>query len=236
MARKRRADPSRVVVYCRVSTSRQEEDGTSLEMQRERCLAYASLYGLGVVEVVTDAASGKTLDREGMARALAMLRSGEVGGLLCYKLDRLTRSVRDLAILLETHFGEGGARLACVTEQVDTSTAVGRLTLNLLTSVAQWERETIGERTRAAMGHRAEQRFYNGGHAPYGYRREGERLVEDPVEQAAIRRVAELRADCLSLRAIARVLGTEGHPARAPGGWSATQVARLLERAPSIVP
>src|SRR5216684_2636542 len=85
------------------------------------------------------------LDRPGLQRALAMLKAGEGEALLGVKLDRLTRSVVDLGTLVERYFVPGKAALLSVGEQIDTRSAAGRLVLNVLASVSQWEREAIGE-------------------------------------------------------------------------------------------
>ena len=92
----------KVVAYARVSLEKMAEDGVSLAMQAEKVRAYAALYGLEIVELVEDAgASAKTLNRPGLTRALSLLSSGKAEGLLVWKLDRLTRSVRDLGTLLD---------------------------------------------------------------------------------------------------------------------------------------
>jgi DNA invertase Pin-like site-specific DNA recombinase len=158
---------TRTVAYLRVSTDKQADRGVSLDAQRAKVAAYAELYDLELVEVVVDAgASAKTLDRPGLARALGMLRKGgEAEALLVVKLDRLTRSVRDLCELVERHFAPGKAALLSVGEQIDTRSAAGRLVLNVLASVSQWEREAIGERTAAAMQHKAACGEFTGGEA-----------------------------------------------------------------------
>jgi DNA invertase Pin-like site-specific DNA recombinase len=139
--------------YVRVSTDKQADRGVSLEAQESKIRAYAQLYELQLGEVIVDAgASAKSLDRPGLQRALAMLRSGAAGGLLVAKLDRLTRSVRDLGDLMETLFGRADSpALLSVGEQLDTRSAAGRMVMNILAVIAQWEREAIGERTRDAL-------------------------------------------------------------------------------------
>ena len=133
---------TRTVAYLRVSTDHQADRGVSLEAQRAKVEAYASLYDLELVAVEVDAgASAKSLSgRPALSRALSMLEAGEADALLVVKLDRLTRSVRDLGALLDT-FQAGGWELMSVSEQVDTRTAAGRLVLNVLASIFQWERE-----------------------------------------------------------------------------------------------
>jgi site-specific DNA recombinase len=103
-----------------------------------------------LAEIVTDAGeSAKSLDRPGMERLLALVDARAVDVVIIAKLDRLTRSARDLAELLER--SKRGVALVSVAESLDTGTAAGRLTLNIMVSVSQWEREAIGERTRDAM-------------------------------------------------------------------------------------
>jgi DNA invertase Pin-like site-specific DNA recombinase len=116
--------------------------------------------------VVDAGESAKTLDRPGLQRALGTLKRGEADALLVVKLDRLTRSVVDLGSLVERYFAPGKAALLSVGEQIDTRSAAGRLVLNVLASVSQWEREAIAERTATAMQHKARQGEYAGRSRP----------------------------------------------------------------------
>src|SRR5882724_12844963 len=204
---------TRTVVYCRVSTDKQADRGVSLDAQQAKAKAYAELYDLDIVDVVIDAAaSAKTLARPGLERALGLLKAGKADALLVVKLDRLTRSVADLGKLVERYFAPGKAALLSVGEQIDTRSAGGRLVLNVLASVSQWEREAVGERTSTAMQHKARQGEYTGGWAPYGRRvaMDGARLEPDPQEEATRAVARQLRARGLSLRAVAAELHTRG--------------------------
>ncbi len=221
---------TRAVAYVRVSTDKQAEHGVSLEAQRAKIEAYATLYDLEVVEIIVDAGvSAKTLDRPGLSRALGMLRGGKAEALLVVKLDRLTRSVKDLGDLVERYFASGKWALLSVSEQIDTRSAAGRLVLNVLASVAQWEREATGERTSAAMAHKAACGEFTGGEAPYGYRvsEDGVRLVEIPAEQSVLAQARALRAAGLSLRAVAGELARAGLASRTGKPFAATQIARM---------
>ena len=177
----------RALGYVRVSTLMQAEAGHSIGEQRARIEAYCALHSdrMHLVRVEADeGASGKTLARAGLARVMEAAAQGEIDVVVVPRLDRLTRSVRDLGKLLDEVFCEGGVGLASVGEHIDTTTASGRLMLNLLTVVAQWERETISERISAAMQHmRREGKFT--GHAPYGMRlaADGIHLEEDHEER-----------------------------------------------------
>lgn len=220
---------TRAVAYLRVSTEKQADFGVSLEAQRAKVEAYAQLYDLELVEVVVDAgASAKSLEREGLQRALGML-GRTADALLVVKLDRLTRSVRDLGHLVEKYFASGKAALLSVSEQVDTRSAAGRLVLNILTSIAEWERQAIGERTSAAMQHLKREGRFTGGEPDYGYARVGDQLQADPAEQTVIAEARRLRCQGLSLRAVARALEAQGMRSRVGKQFAAQQIARMTE-------
>jgi site-specific DNA recombinase len=169
------------------------------------------------VDIVVDhGASGRTTERPGLQRVLATLDRGEAAGVVVAKLDRLTRSVRDIGALLERS-EEGGWSLSSVAEQLDTRTASGRLVLNILVSVAQWEREAISDRTKAALAVK---------------RAQGVRLGRppEPLEDRVLRRVCELREEGRTYEAIAAACQEEGLPTPRGGQWHPTTVARLLRR------
>lgn len=222
---------TRVLGYIRVSTDKQADAGVSLDAQRAKLELYAQLHELTLIGVIVDAgASAKTLDRPGLTQALALLAMREADGLLVAKLDRLTRSVRDLGALIESHFKPGAAALLSVAEQIDTRSAAGRLVLNVLTSVAQWEREAISERTSTALQHMAAEGYYTGGRAPYGYEVacDGETVVKNADEQAVIRTIRGLAAEGMSVRKIAAELAARGTVGRTGKALSHTQVHRVL--------
>jgi DNA invertase Pin-like site-specific DNA recombinase len=221
---------TRTIAYLRVSTEKQADKGVSLEAQRAKATAYAQLYDLDLCEVIVDAGeSAKSLDRPGLRRALGMLKRGEAGALLVVKLDRLTRSVVDLGGLVEQYFAPGTALLS-VSEQIDTRSAAGRLVLNVLASVSQWEREAIGERTATAMQHKASQGEYTGGPPPYGRRvgPDGGRLEANPEEEEARAVARLLRAQGLSLRGVAEELERRGVRSRSGRGFAPVQVKRMV--------
>ena len=220
---------TRTVAYLRVSLAVQAEKGVSLDAQRAKVAAYAELYDIDIVEVIVDAGvSAKTLDRPGLGKALSMLRTGKAEALLVVKLDRLTRSVRDLGELVDKHFAPGKSALLSVGEQIDTRSAAGRLVLNVLASVSQWEREAIGERTSAAMQHMQACGEYTGGEAPYGSAVVAGVLSDVAAEQAVIAQARALRAGGLSLRAVAAELDRAGLRARTGKVFAASQVARMV--------
>ena len=223
---------TRAVAYLRVSTDKQADAGVSLDAQRAKVEAYAALYDLDLVAVEVDAgASAKSLEgRPALTRALGMLTEGGADALIVVKLDRLTRSVADLGGLVADYFSPNGAALLSVSEQIDTRTSAGRLVLNVLASVAQWEREAIGERTAAAMQHKASKGEFCGGKAPFGFAlaADGVTLVPVEAEQATIARARALSGEGLSLRKVAVQLASEGRLARSGAPFEAKQVQRML--------
>lgn len=225
----------KVIGYVRVSTEEQATNGQSLDAQRAKLDAYAKLYDLELVAVVEDAGqSAKSLNRPGLQTALAALRRGEADGVLIAKLDRLTRSVADWQALIDGYFGDRpGKQLFSVADSIDTRTAAGRLVLNVLLSVAQWERETIGERTRDALQHKI-RKGERCGKVRFGYdlAADGRTLVENPAEQSVLRSVRDSRAAGQSLRAIAADLTRSGVATKdGKPAWTHTAVNRLLQRA-----
>jgi DNA invertase Pin-like site-specific DNA recombinase len=223
----------KVIGYTRVSTDEQADKGLSLAAQRAKIEAYAALYDLDLVGVIEDAGqSGKTLKRDGLQRALTMLRKGEAGGIVIAKLDRLTRSVVDGGTLISDYFGEKGYQLLSVADHIDTRTAAGRLVLNVLLSVSQWEREAIGERTRDVL----QEKIRNGercGKIRFGFdlAADGKTLVPNKLEQTAIRLIRQLREAGESLRAIAAKLNARGIKTKEGRPWIHTSVQGILTRA-----
>jgi site-specific DNA recombinase len=223
---------TRAEAYVRVSTDKQVEHELSLEAQQAKLTAYATLYELDLVAMEVDAGvSAKILQRPALQRALGTLQAGMAEALLVVKLDRLTRSVRDLGGLVETYFLAGKWSLMSVSEQIDTRTAAGRIVLNILAAVSQWERETIGERTAEAMAYKPQQREYTGSEPPYGWQRAADGVHLDPhtTEQAIIRDALELKAAGLSLRKIGARLAARGLLPRQGRAWNPKTVRDLLQ-------
>ena len=221
---------TKTVAYLRVSTDKQAEQGVSLAAQRAKVEAYAALYDLELVDGAGAAGVwAKSRDRPALAAALASLVAGEAEALLVVKLDRLTRSVVDLGQLVDRCNREGWALLS-VSEQVDTRTAAGRMVLNILATISQWERETIGERTAAALAHKASVNEYTGGEPPYGWQlaADGVHLEPHQGEQKVIHLAGELRSTGLSLRKVGDRLEDKGLLPRKGKGWHAKTVRGLL--------
>jgi DNA invertase Pin-like site-specific DNA recombinase len=185
-----------MVLYVRVSTEEQSRSGLGLDAQREQLRRAAEFQGWRVVELISDeGVSGKDLDRPGLARALELIASGNADGLAVAKLDRLSRSVIDAGLLAEW-FQDAGARLVALDLSIDTSSPAGRMVFSIISALAQWERETIAQRTRDGLAVlRARGRAT------------GPPAVADRPELAA--RIRELRRQGWTLQAIADQLNQE---------------------------
>lgn len=236
------ATTTRVIGYVRVSTDQQADGGVSLAAQRAKLAAYCTALDLELVGIEEDAGlSAKTLARPGLQRALGAMRDGRADAILVVKLDRLTRSVRDLGALVEDWFATGRWTLLSVADSIDTRTAAGRLVLNVLASVGQWEREATGERTRDALAHLRAEGVQLGG-AALGWTRteatdaDGRRVVAVVESEArAVARILALRAEGQTFRAIAEALTAEGHAPKRGAAWHANTVKRVCDRAERAV-
>jgi site-specific DNA recombinase len=218
---------TRVVGYVRVSTEKQAEEGVSLDAQRAKITAYCVAMDLDLVTIVEDAgASAKSLDRAGLQTAIGMLTSGKADALLVTKLDRLTRSVRDLGDLIEKFFKKYS--LLSMSDQIDTRSAMGRCMLNLMTTMSQWERETTGERTRDALAHKKANGEHCGGNLPYGFSLQNGKLVPNEAEQLVISAILDFKAAGLSDRGIAAELDRAGLAPRKAKKWGHEQIRRIL--------
>jgi site-specific DNA recombinase len=219
----------KTIGYARVSTDKQADRGVSLEAQTEKIRAMAVVHTAELADIIVEAGeSAKSLNRPGMQRLLALVDSAAVNAVIVAKLDRLTRSVKDLCELLE-RFERRGVALISVAESLDTSSAAGRLVINIMTAVSQWEREAIGERTRDAMRHKRS----NGervGNIAFGYRLASDGVHVEPelTEQASIAAITELRAEGSSLRRIAAALNKRGSRTRKGSEWRLESVARVV--------
>jgi site-specific DNA recombinase len=218
-----------------VSTDRQAEQGVSLEAQEAKIRAMAAVQGAELLEVIVDGGeSAKSLNRPGLHRILALINAGTVQAVIVAKLDRLTRSVKDLCGLLEL-FEKRKVALISVAESLDTGSAAGRLVITIMAAVSQWEREAIGERTRDALRHKRG----NGervGNIAFGYRLASDNvhLEPDPAEQRALAAILQSRGAGASFRRIAVELNEAGHRTRCGSQWRLESVVRVVQRAGAV--
>jgi site-specific DNA recombinase len=153
--------------YVRVSTDRQAEQEVSLEAQEAKIRAISTVQSAELLDVIVDGGDSAK-SRPGLQRLLNLINTGKVDTVIVAKLDRLTRSVKDLCGLMEL-FEKCKVALVSVTESLDTGSAAGRLMTTIMGAVSQWERKAIGERTHDALRHRRG-KGERGGNIEFGYR------------------------------------------------------------------
>jgi site-specific DNA recombinase len=182
---------ARCAIYTRKSSERNLDLAfTSLDAQREACEAYIKSQaheGWRLIPGRYDdgAFSGASLDRPALQQLLADVRTGKIDIVLVYKVDRLTRSLADFAKLIEI-FDARGVSFVSVTQSFNTSSSMGRLTLNVLLSFAQFERELIGERVRDKIAASKRKGLWVGGPVPLGYAAVDKKIVVIDTEAAAV--------------------------------------------------
>ena len=219
----------RTALYIRVSTTRQEQEGYSIPLQKERLIAFCKAKGWAVSGVFIDPGhSGSSLDRPGITALVEGVRAGKFDVVLVYKLDRLSRSQRDTLFLIEDVFMANGTDFVSMQESFDTSSIYGRAMLGVLSVFAQMERETITERTLMGRAGRAEDGYWHGGGTdPIGYDYVDGELVVNEAEAAQVREVYGLFAAGYSVSEISRRM--DGRQTK-HGDWSHTStVGNVLD-------
>jgi site-specific DNA recombinase len=218
----------RVIGYVRCSTKGQAEEGVSLEVQDSRVRAYSLAKGWDLAEVVVDSGkSGKNMKRPMLSRLLADVKAGTVEAVICLRLDRISRSVRDLMELLEL-FDKHKVAFVSVQESVDTSSSMGRFVYTLLGAVAELERATIADRTTLALTHkRREGKMYS--REPFGWREGSDKkLVPVAAEQKALSAAKKMRDEGQSFQAIADFFTKLGIEPKGKGKWYAASARQVL--------
>jgi site-specific DNA recombinase len=186
----------RCAIYTRKSSEEGLEQGfNSLHAQREACEAFIKSQqseGWRLVPKSYDdgGISGGTMERPALQRLLADIGEGKVDVVVVYKVDRLTRSLADFAKMVEV-FDAQGVSFVSVTQQFNTTTSMGRLTLNVLLSFAQFEREVTGERIRDKLAASKKKGMWMGGFVPFGYQAKERKLLINPTEAELVRQIFE---------------------------------------------
>lgn len=204
-------------IYTRVSTDEQAKEGISLDMQRDLCERYVELHDLpaDVLHYKDEGRSAASMDRPQLDRLRSDLTGGHITNLVVFKLDRLTRKVGDLCVLLgecERH----GVALHGVRDKLDTGTASGRLVLHIMGAVAEWERDTIADRVKSGLTHIKGQGYHIGA-PPYGWEAVSHdgpgSLLVPTADYPNIAKARRLQADTgKSLAYIGHALRGQHHP------------------------
>jgi site-specific DNA recombinase len=204
---------------CAIYTRKSSEEGldmefNSLDAQREACEAYVASQraeGWAAIREPYDdgGVSGGTLDRPALKSLLADVEDGLIDVIVVYKIDRLSRSLMDFARLVEI-FERNQVTFVSVTQSFNTTTSMGRLTLNILLSFAQFEREVIGERIRDKVAASRKRGMWMGGYVPLGYDVRDRKLVVNENEAATVRMIFQRFAAIGSATMLAKALAAEG--------------------------
>lgn len=213
----------RTFAYARISVD--HDNSISIEDQAAKISAYAALHDINVSAeglYIDRSESGRSLDRPQLTALLSAARPGDT--IIVAKLDRLTRNLGDLNDLVAVR----GLNIVSVAESFDSSSATGRLLMNILGTFAQFERETIVERTTASLTFKRKSgKVY--GPVPFGYARVGDELAEYTPEQESLELMRLLRANDESYRTIAKELNLRGYRSRAKSGtWTPGNVYAVL--------
>jgi site-specific DNA recombinase len=224
-------------VRCVVYTRKSSEEGlelafNSLDAQREACAAYIDSQRhegwLALDDRYDDGGySGGTLDRPALQRLIRDIEAGRVDTVVCYKIDRLSRSLTDFAKLVDA-FERNRVTFVSVTQSFCTTTSMGRLTLNILLSFAQFERELAGERIRDKFAASRRKGIFMGGRPPLGYDAMDRKLVVNPTEADLIRLIFRRFLDLGSALLLIRELNAQGHHTKS---WT-TQAGTFREGRP----
>ena len=204
---------------CAIYTRKSSEEGlaqdfNSLDAQREACEAYIKSQASEGWKLVRDryddgGISGGTLDRPGLKQLLSDIAAGHIDIVVVYKVDRLTRSLLDFAKLVEA-FDKAGTSFVSITQSFNTTTSMGRLTLNMLLSFAQFEREVTAERIRDKIAQSKARGMWMGGTPPIGYRPDGRSLAIIEVDAGIVRHIFNRYAELGNVRLLAMELDKSG--------------------------
>jgi len=213
--------------YVRVSLDSQARDGVSLDAQKGRIQKWAEDHGYQLQDIIEDAGiSGKSMsNRPGLQEVLTKVRRGNA--VVVYSLSRLARSTKD-TIQIAEDMARRGVDLVSLTESLDTTSAAGKMLFRLLAVLGEFERDLISERTSLSLRHLQRQGFYTGGHPPFGWARQDDKLIPIPFEQAAVHSAVQMRGEGMSLRAISQELARRGVLNRLGNPLAAMQIHRIL--------
>src|SRR5258708_5799904 len=232
---------ARCAIYTRKSTEHNLDlEFNSLDAQREACEAYIKSQaheGWRLIPSHYDdgAFSGASLDRPALQRLLAEVRSGKIDIIVVYKVDRLTRSLADFAKLVEL-FDQHSVSFVSVTQSFNTTSSMGRLTLNVLLSFAQFEREVIGERVRDKIAASKRKGIWVGGPVPLGYASINKKLVVAPEEAETVRTIFRRYLELGSIRPLMQDLDRRGTRTKRRQGTTAPPRARAPSRSRTPAP
>jgi site-specific DNA recombinase len=220
----------KAAIYVRVSTAEQAAEGYSIRAQTDRLKAYCVSQGWEIFEFyVDDGYSAKDTNRPNLKRMMKHIEEGLIDCVLVYRLDRLTRSVRDLYSILET-FDNYDCKFKSATEVYDTTTAMGRMFITIVAALAQWERENTGERIRMGMEQKAREGNWVINQAPYGYEidKENKTLVINEREAFIVKRIYDDYLSGKTMRKIAIEFNRSNITTKSGAIWNDFKIKYIL--------
>lgn len=216
--------------YIRVSTDEQV-DGFGLDAQRSAIELYCNAMGYELERIIADeGCSGSTLDRTGIQEVIDSMSRCDYSGVIVYKLDRISRNLKDILVLHDDVFEKCKSSIISVKEQFNTQTPMGKLMFQMIGGFAEFEREVIKERMLNGRVEKAKLGKFAGGSAPYGYDLVTGELVVNEEQANIVRSVFSKRTEGLSLQKIADWMNESGFQTKRGGKWSKVHVKNMLER------
>jgi len=231
---KEKSSMKQAIGYVRVSTEQQANEGVSLDAQRARIVKWCADNGYELVQVFVDAGiSGKSMDtRKELQAALSSLKKGMA--LVSYSLSRLARSTKDMLDIGEK-VSKKKADIVSLTEQIDTTTATGKMVFQLLAVLGEFERNLLAERTSTALQQKKRTGQVYTNQTPYGFQAIEGKLVQVEQEAAVVAEIQAARSGGNTLQSIADSLNDRGIPTKTGKTWQPATIHLLLKRT-SLVP
>jgi|JI10StandDraft_1071094.scaffolds.fasta_scaffold95715_5 site-specific DNA recombinase len=218
----------RVVIYTRVSSGEQAQDGVSLENQLMKCRIYCQYKDMEIIEEITDeGVSGKKTDkRPGFVRIMDLVKNRECDAVVVYSLSRFCRNTAGTITAIE-QMNKKDVAFHSLTENIDTTTAVGKLFLSMIAAFSEFECNITGERTKSALDYKKSKGEALGS-VPYGFKRSGKMLVRDEAEQEIITLIMGLHFNDYSYGEICTELQSRGLTPRGQA-WHRQSISNIIK-------
>lgn len=219
----------KTALYLRVSTEDQAAEGYSIDAQKSKLVQYCQIHDLDIVGIYVDEGiSGKSLDRPQVQQLIKDVKEGKIENVLVFKLDRITRSLKDLIELVDL-FDKYGVHFNSLNEKIDTSTPNGRMFLQLMGVLAEWERGVIAERVVVGMEQRAKEGIYTCAGEPFGFKRVGDGYVPKESEAKVVRLIFDMYLKGKGYRKISEHLDNLGIKTKRGKTWLSRSVSRIIK-------
>lgn len=215
-------------IYTRVSTEEQRNEGCSLEAQQEELISYAQRKGYTIYDVYSDGGySGKDYNRPEIQRLFRDMTANKFEAIIVWRLDRLSRSNKDILTLIDDELTPRGIKLLVSTCDIDSSTIEGKMFISLQGTFAEYERNVIINRVKAGMKKKASNGEFNGG-IMLGYDVVDKKLVPNEAEAKIVREIFELRAEGHGYKTITNIMNSSGHKTKKGNNFSTIAIKTIL--------